>query len=153
MTRVGIIGLGYWGPNIVRSMEQSGAKVAWLCDLRPDRLEPLRPLYPSARLTADYRDVMNDPGIDAVAISTPVFDVSSEKKFLGVVAMTVEVGRFVELRGGDSPFAVLIDNRDDRRTWSTVGASSNIIEASLHAVVDGIEYGLLSAAGDRTSPG
>jgi predicted dehydrogenase len=72
MTQVGIIGLGYWGPNIVRSMEQSGAKAAWLCDLRPDRLEPLRRLYPSARFTADCRDVLNDPGIDAVVVSTPV---------------------------------------------------------------------------------
>jgi 2-isopropylmalate synthase len=55
--------------------------------------------------------------------------------------------------GTGSATRVLIDNRDDHRSWSTVGASSNIIEASLHAVVDGIEYGLLSAAGDRTSPG
>lgn len=48
-----------------------------------------------------------------VAISTPVFDDSSEKKFLGVVAITVEVGRLIEslLRGGEQQFAVLIDSR------------------------------------------
>ena len=49
-----------------------------------------------------------------VAISTPVFDETSKKNFLGVVAMTVEVGRLVEsiLRGGDREFAVLVDNRE-----------------------------------------
>ena len=48
-----------------------------------------------------------------VAISTPVFDDSPERKFLGVVAMTVEVGRFVDcLRGGGKQFAVLVDNRE-----------------------------------------
>ncbi|MBU4273698.1 MAG: protein kinase [Planctomycetes bacterium] len=47
-----------------------------------------------------------------VAISAPVFDLSSEKKFLGVVAMTAEVGRFVDFPGGDDQFAVLVDNRE-----------------------------------------
>ena len=48
-----------------------------------------------------------------VAISTPVFDDSSEKKFIGVVAITVEVGRLIEslLRGGEQQFAVLVDSR------------------------------------------
>jgi hypothetical protein len=46
-----------------------------------------------------------------VAISTPVYDDSPSRKFLGVVALTVEVGRFVELLGGDDPFAVLVDWR------------------------------------------
>ena len=49
-----------------------------------------------------------------VAISTPVFDKSPEKKFLGVVAMTVEVGRFVEFPGGENQFAVLVDNREGK---------------------------------------
>ena len=49
-----------------------------------------------------------------VAVCTPVYDLSPEKKFLGVVAMTVEVGRFVELRGGDRQFAVLVDNREGK---------------------------------------
>jgi 2-isopropylmalate synthase len=47
--------------------------------------------------------------------------------------------------GTESTTRVLIDNRDEHRMWSTVGASPNIIEASLQAVVDGIEYGLLES--------
>ncbi|HLV19582.1 MAG TPA: citramalate synthase [Polyangiaceae bacterium] len=45
--------------------------------------------------------------------------------------------------GTGSTTRVLIDSRDASRSWSTVGASSNIIEASLHALIDSIEYGLL----------
>jgi hypothetical protein len=46
-----------------------------------------------------------------LAISAPVYDESPRRNFLGVVALTVEVGRFVELLGGDDPFAVLVDLR------------------------------------------
>jgi eukaryotic-like serine/threonine-protein kinase len=47
-----------------------------------------------------------------LAIATPVYDNSPEKNFLGIVAMSVEVGRFLELRGGQSRFAVLVNNRE-----------------------------------------
>ena len=47
-----------------------------------------------------------------VTWEAPVFDLSPEKKFLGVVAMTAEVGRFVDFPGGDDQFAVLVDNRE-----------------------------------------
>ncbi len=47
-----------------------------------------------------------------VAIATPVFDNSPDKNFLGVLAMTVEIGRFVELPGGENQFAVLVNNRE-----------------------------------------
>ena len=49
-----------------------------------------------------------------VAISTPVFDLSPEKKFLGVLAMTAEVGRFVQFPGDENQFAVLVDNREGK---------------------------------------
>ncbi|MEE9603223.1 MAG: serine/threonine protein kinase [Thermoguttaceae bacterium] len=47
-----------------------------------------------------------------VAISTPVYDDSPQRKFLGVVALTIEVGRLIELEGGDGQFAVLVDWRE-----------------------------------------
>lgn len=50
-----------------------------------------------------------------VAISTPIYDTSPERKFLGVVAMTVEVGRFIQFPAGDNQFAVLVDNREGDR--------------------------------------
>ena len=47
-----------------------------------------------------------------VAVSAPVFDDSPQRKFLGVVAMTVEVGRFIQFPGDENQFAVLVDNRE-----------------------------------------
>jgi hypothetical protein len=63
-------------------------------------------------LSAVYRSQATSRWV--VAISTPVFDESSKKNFLGVVAMTVEVGRFFEslLHGGERQFAVLVDSRE-----------------------------------------
>jgi len=73
---------------------------------RPPPDEHLRETKPSAV----FRSQASDHWI--VAISTPVWDRGPEKKFLGVVALTVEVGRFVELQGGQEQFAVLVDWRD-----------------------------------------
>ncbi len=73
MIGVAVIGCGYWGPNVVRSLsELPGAEARVLCDLDPTRLEPLQRRYPASRTTTDYRDALADPGVDAVAICTPV---------------------------------------------------------------------------------
>jgi predicted dehydrogenase len=70
---VAVIGCGYWGPNVVRNLNAlPGAEARVLCDLDPERLEPLRRRYPAARTTTDYRDALADPRVDAVAICTPV---------------------------------------------------------------------------------
>ena len=71
--RVGVIGLGYWGPNLVRNLEElDGAEVSWACDARPEALEKIARRYPRIRLTSDLRDVLDDDTTDAVAIATPV---------------------------------------------------------------------------------
>jgi predicted dehydrogenase len=71
--RVGVIGYGYWGPNLVRNFaEASGARVVAVSDLRPDRLATVRDRHPAVRLTTDLRDLLADPSVDAVAIATPV---------------------------------------------------------------------------------
>lgn len=61
-------------------------------------------------LSAPYRSKAT--GRWTVAISTPVFDLSPEKRFLGVLAVTAEVGRFVQFPGDENQFAVLVDNRN-----------------------------------------
>jgi len=71
--RVGIVGLGYWGPNLVRNLhEVAGAEVAWMCDLRAEMLDTVGRRFPAVRQTRDYRDVLADGSVDAVAIVTPV---------------------------------------------------------------------------------
>ena len=73
MIGVGIIGYGYWGPNLVRNFyEQAGCKVVAVSDLRQSQLEKVRARYPTIETTTDYRDLLRNPQIDAVAIATPV---------------------------------------------------------------------------------
>jgi predicted dehydrogenase len=71
--RVGIIGLGYWGPKLARNFhELDGAcKVAMAADLRQERFSDLKELCPDAAVTNDYRDLLNS-AVDAVVIATPV---------------------------------------------------------------------------------
>lgn len=73
MIRVGVIGYGYWGPNLVRNfMSAPGSAVASVCDLRRERLSPLHKLYPGLKACTDAAELINDPQIDAVIIATPV---------------------------------------------------------------------------------
>src|SRR3954449_12789250 len=71
---VGLVGLGYWGPNLLRALfELPDVEVSYICDLDPERLERFGRRYPSARPTRDYDNVLADSTVDAVVIATPVF--------------------------------------------------------------------------------
>ncbi|MBI5591069.1 MAG: Gfo/Idh/MocA family oxidoreductase [Deltaproteobacteria bacterium] len=73
MIRMGVIGYGYWGPNIVRNFyNQEGIRVVAVCDGNPAALKRVNKIYPDIRLCADCREITTDAGIDAVAIVTPV---------------------------------------------------------------------------------
>jgi predicted dehydrogenase len=73
MLRLGVIGLGYWGPNIVRNAARCPTmQLAALCDLDARRLEELGAQYPSARQYTEPGDLLADDEIDAIAIATPV---------------------------------------------------------------------------------
>jgi predicted dehydrogenase len=72
--RFGLIGLGYWGPNLLRVLgDNPGIDVDWICDCDKQRLERFAGRYPSARATADFQTVLDDDQLDAVIIATPVF--------------------------------------------------------------------------------
>ncbi|MEQ8181242.1 MAG: Gfo/Idh/MocA family oxidoreductase, partial [Smithellaceae bacterium] len=74
MLKVGIIGYGYWGPNIVRNFSSAnGSTVAMVCDMRTQSLDKVKKAYPQVRVTNDSDALIRDPDIDAVAIITPVF--------------------------------------------------------------------------------
>jgi predicted dehydrogenase len=71
--RIAVVGLGYWGPNLIRNIsELPGAEALIACDLRADLLETIGRRYPSVELTTSYVDVLADPRVDAVVIATPV---------------------------------------------------------------------------------
>ena len=71
MIKVGLAGLGYWGPNLARNFEDL-AELAWLCDLSPDLLDQFGARYPNARTTDSLDDLLEDESLQAVVIATPV---------------------------------------------------------------------------------
>jgi len=72
MVKVGVIGLGYWGPKLARNIhELPEAELAWVCDFSADRLAHVVSLYPGVRATGDYRELLASD-VDAVVIATPV---------------------------------------------------------------------------------
>ena len=66
MTRIGVAGLGYWGPNLARNFAELGA-LSWLCDLDEERLAKARSRHPSARATASFDEMLAS---DVAAIVT-----------------------------------------------------------------------------------
>jgi predicted dehydrogenase len=71
LTRIGVAGLGYWGPNLARNYDEL-AELTWLCDLDPDKLERFSRRHPQARLTSRFDDLLEDSELEAVVIATPV---------------------------------------------------------------------------------
>jgi predicted dehydrogenase len=73
MINIGIVGYGYWGPNLVRNFaETPGATVAAVADLDPAKLALVQRRYPAVKVTTDFQQLLSDPSIDAVAVATPV---------------------------------------------------------------------------------
>jgi predicted dehydrogenase len=71
--RTAVVGVGYWGPNLVRNLAEAPAfEVRTVCDLRKDALDEISRRYPSVRCTTRFEDVLMDDDVDAVAIATPV---------------------------------------------------------------------------------
>lgn len=106
MLNIGVIGYGYWGPNIVRNFNSiDTAKVTALCDMRADMVSKATKLYPAIKGTSNVDDIFSSKDIDAVAIITPVFThfdlakkalengkhVFVEKPFTSTVAQAIEL--------------------------------------------------------------
>jgi predicted dehydrogenase len=69
--KVGLVGLGYWGPNLARNFDNL-AELTWLCDVDEEHRATFGARYPRARVTADFDELLADPELDAVVIATPV---------------------------------------------------------------------------------
>src|SRR4030043_635991 len=71
--KIAVIGCGYWGPNLIRNFVQSN-KIEELtcCDLDQKRLDRMKSLYPSIKVLTDYKELLQMPDLDGVAIATPV---------------------------------------------------------------------------------
>jgi len=114
MVRVGVIGLGYWGPNLVRNLHSiQGVELSLLCDKKKDRIEYLKSFYPALNYTENCEDIFTNRDIDAVVIATPLAthfrlasealrsgkDVFVEKPLTQNVEEAEELARIVEDTG------------------------------------------------------
>jgi predicted dehydrogenase len=73
MVRIGVIGYGYWGPNLVRNFfETPDTRVTTVCDLRAERLAQVRMRYPTVQTTATAAELIHSAEVDAVVVATPV---------------------------------------------------------------------------------
>ena len=71
--RVGVVGLGYWGPNLARNFDRlPGAELAYCCDLDEANLAKARSQYPNTTVTDDYAQLLGDDTLDAVVVATSV---------------------------------------------------------------------------------
>jgi predicted dehydrogenase len=74
MFNIGVIGYGYWGPNIVRNFSAAnGSQVTMVCDMNQTTQKKIKKAYPQANVTGDSDELIKSPDVDAVAIVTPVF--------------------------------------------------------------------------------
>jgi len=74
MIKIGIVGVGYWGPNLLRNFSaQSNAIVRRVVDTRQEKLQFVQKNYPHILTSLHFDDLLNDPEIDALVIATPVF--------------------------------------------------------------------------------
>jgi predicted dehydrogenase len=73
MIRIGVVGYGYWGPNLVRNFaETSGAEIVAVADLDTSKLATVKRRFPAVQTMTNFNDLLSDASIDAVAIATPV---------------------------------------------------------------------------------
>jgi predicted dehydrogenase len=73
MIKIGVIGYGYWGPNLVRNFNEApGVSVVAVSDLSPARLALMNTRHPTIKATQDHFELLSDPTIDAIVIATPV---------------------------------------------------------------------------------
>jgi len=140
--RVAVVGVGYWGPNLVRNLyELRGAEVVWACDLRTKALAALARRYPAVPWTTRFDQVLEDPAVEAVVVATPV----STHYELALAALAAGKHVFVEkpIAGSSAEARELLDN--------SVVTSGMIpkVEAGLRAAACGVP----TAIADGRRPG
>ena len=110
----GLIGYGYWGPNLLRNFaEIPGAKAVAVADLDSKKLESVSRRYPWVKTTTDFREVITDTSVDVVAIATPV----STHFELGMAALKAGKHVWMEKPLAETSFQArkLMDDADRRK--------------------------------------
>ncbi|MBZ5647079.1 MAG: Gfo/Idh/MocA family oxidoreductase [Acidobacteriia bacterium] len=146
MIRVGVIGYGYWGPNLVRNFcEAPGSQVTMVSDLSSERLGKVTGRYPGVRVTTNHHELLHDPSVDLVAIVTPV------STHYDLALQALQAGKHVLV---EKPFTAtseqglrLIEEAERRRlvlmvdhTFVYTGAVRKIRELIANKVVGDVYY-------------
>jgi predicted dehydrogenase len=141
---VGVVGLGYWGPNLARNLAAiPGCRVAWLCDASEQARARAAGQHPGARTTSEVADLLADPGLDAVVLATPV----PTHAELAVAALTAGKHCFVEkplaTRLQDAEAAVAASERAGRILMVGHLLEYHPAVARLKELIEGEELGPL----------
>ncbi|HJT71391.1 MAG TPA: Gfo/Idh/MocA family oxidoreductase [Terriglobales bacterium] len=105
MINVGVIGYGYWGPNIVRNLQGIDcARVVGVCDKNPAALKRLKQVHPDIETTADSNELLKSTEIDAIAVITPVW------AHFGLAKSALENGKHVFV---EKPFTSNTEQADE----------------------------------------
>lgn len=90
MLKIGVIGCGYWGPNLIRNFSHlRDSEVLACADLAEGRLAHMRTLYPRVQTTREYKELVSNPEIDAVVVATP------PSKHFKIAMEALEAGKHV----------------------------------------------------------
>lgn len=105
MINVGVIGYGYWGPNIVRNLQGIDyARVVGVCDKNPAALKRLKQAHPAIETTTDSNELLKSAEIDAIAVITPVW------AHFGLAKSALESGKHVFV---EKPFTSNTEQADE----------------------------------------
>lgn len=113
---VALVGTGYWGPNVARSLVSTGkSTLVWLCDLNKKNLSKVAELHPGTKTTNNLSDLLGDHTLDAIAISTPT------KTHFNIAKQALEAGKHVLV---EKPLA---DNLADSQELTRIAAKKGLV--------------------------
>ncbi|WP_129631009.1 Gfo/Idh/MocA family protein [Candidatus Oscillochloris fontis] len=141
MLGIGVIGYGYWGPNLVRNFSQArGAQVVAVCDQREERRALVEKLYPAVTTYADVDAMLSSPQVHAVAVATPV------SSHFPLAMRALEAGKHVFV---EKPFAATVAEGEQlvaeaaRRNLTLMVDHTFIYTSSVRKIKELIENGSL----------
>ena len=110
MITIGQVGLGYWGPNLLRNFQAlPGAFVKAVCDLEESALARAKERHPHLICTSDFEELLGDPDIEAIVVASPA------ATHFSLARAALEAGKHVFV---EKPLALRVCEAETLRLWS-----------------------------------
>ncbi len=117
--RIGAVGCGYWGPNVIRNLaELPGFDLCCICDVDPRQLQPVAARHPQARTTQRVEDILDDPHIDAIYLATPV------STHYALTKLALLAGKHVLV---EKPFATTVEEAEELASLAAARARTLMV--------------------------